>query len=74
MRRFVTCGDVRRHRAGIAKAGRGSPLPARACLANRRVLIRHDGAHGVTRPTHPPFRPDAFSALLAFFRGHQFPN
>ena len=32
------------------KIGRaGSPLPA--ALANERILTRHDGAHGVTRPT-----------------------
>jgi hypothetical protein len=32
------------------RAGRaGSPLPA--ALANQRIQIRYDGAHGVTRPT-----------------------
>ncbi len=36
----------------VTSAGRaGSPLPA--TIANPRVLIDHDGAHGVTRPTCP---------------------
>ena len=37
----------------IGMTGRaGSPLPA--AFANRRTQVYHDGAHGVTRPTHRP--------------------
>ena len=53
---------------GTSAVGRAVPCPPP--LANKRVLIRHDGAHGVTRPTGPddPVHGQSY-ALFAFKNG-----
>ena len=41
---------INRAKPMTSRGRAGSPLPAAAC--NPRSRIRHDGAHGVTRPTY----------------------
>ena len=57
---MLTVAHSQRLRAGRA----GSPLPA--AIANPRVRIRHDGAHGVTRPTFRASGVDGGRPAAAF--------
>jgi hypothetical protein len=40
----------------------GSPLPA--AVANQRLLVHHDGAHGLTRPTCPNVAKNCYSLRM----------